>query len=247
MQNIKLTVSYDGTDYAGWQVQRNAKTIQAEIEKALKKILKEKVRLTGAGRTDSGVHAEAQVTNFITKSAIPPEKIRPALNSHLPDDISVMKAENAAPDFHSQFDAKSKVYRYAILQGSVDIPFSRRYYHRVPPALDIALMAKEARSLIGRHDFKAFQAKSALSPIRDTARTVKNITVRKKKDFIYIDIEADGFLHNMVRNIVGTMIEIGRGYFPEGSMKRIMLSRDRRTAGPTAPAKGLILIKVKYR
>ena len=244
--NIKLTIAYDGTRYAGWQIQKNAKTVQEEIEKALKKILKEKVRLIASGRTDSGVHAKCQAANFKTKKNFPPKKLQAALNSNLPKDISVTGIKKVASKFHSQYDAKSKLYRYTILNSRIEDPFSRNYYSKVPYKLDIALMRREASALLGRHDFKAFQAKSALSSIKNTKRTIKRITIKRDAPFIHIDIEGSGFLHNMVRNITGTLIEIGRGYLPRGSISEILSSKDRKKAGPTAPAKGLALIKVQY-
>ncbi|MGB2705812.1 MAG: tRNA pseudouridine(38-40) synthase TruA [Candidatus Omnitrophota bacterium] len=246
MPNIRLTIAYDGTGYAGWQIQKNAKSIQDEIEKALKKILGEKVRLIGAGRTDSGVHARAQVANFKTRKKFPPKKIQAALNAALPKDISVIEAKKAPLKFHSRFDAKSKIYRYTILNSRIDDPFLRNYYHKFPYKLNVPLMKRESGILLGRHDFKSFQRKSASSRIKSTVRTIKRITIKREKDFIHIGIEANGFLHNMVRNIIGTLIEIGRGYFPEGSMKKILSAKDRRQAGPTAPARGLTLLKVKY-
>jgi len=246
MHNIRFVIAYDGTNYAGWQIQKNAKTIQGEIEKALKKILKEKIRLSAAGRTDSGVHARAQVANFKTKKNLPPEKIRPALNAALPEDIRIIETKKVPLKFHSRFDAKGKIYRYTILNSTTSDPFLRNYCHRVPYRLDLSLMRKEAAVLPGRHDFKCFQRRSASSPIKDTRRTVKKITLKKEKNLIHIDIEANGFLHNMVRNIVGTLIEIGRGYLPGGSMRKILSSKDRAKAGPTAPAKGLTLLKVRY-
>ena len=246
MNNIRLTIAYDGTKYAGWQIQENAKTIQGEIEKVLKKILKETIRLTGSGRTDSGVHARGQVANFITKKNMLPKKLKKALNVNLPKDIVIKKAENVPLEFHSRFNAKNKHYRYTILNGRTDDPFTRRYYYKAPYKLNFELMKQEAAGLVGRHDFKAFQSKSALSKIRNTTRMIKMLTIKNENDFIFIDIEADGFLYNMVRNIAGTLMEIGRGYFPPGSIKRILKSKDRRAAGPTASAKGLALIEVAY-
>ena len=254
MYNLKLIIAYDGTNYAGWQVQKNANTVQAEIEKALKKILRERVRIIGAGRTDSGVHAKAQVANFKTEKPATAEsgrhlfcqKLKNALNASLPGAIRVTGVKKVSEKFHSQYDAKAKTYRYAILNGGIDDPFLDRYYFRVQYPLNVLLMKKEAKALIGKHDFKSFQAKANLSPIKDTKRTVKKIAVKKKGRFIYLDFEADGFLHNMVRNIAGTLIETGRGYLPPGSMKKILLSKNRRKAGPTAPARGLTLVRVKY-
>jgi len=272
MPNIRLTIAYDGTDYAGWQVQKNAKTVQAEIEKALKKIFREKIKLIGAGRTDSGVHAKAQVANFSVRhceaerseaEAIPYEiaslplvarndgkkpllRLQAALNSNLPPDIRITAAKKVPSKFHSQYDAKSKLYRYTILNGRIDDPFTKNYYHKVPYGLDVSLMKKEAKVLLGKHDFKSFQAKSNASKIKSTVRTIRRIGIKQESSVITINFEGDGFLHNMVRNLMGTLIEIGRGYFPKGSMRKILDRKDRTKAGPTAPACGLTLIKVKY-
>lgn len=246
MPNFCLAIAYAGTKYSGWQVQKNAKTIQGAIEKALEKILGEKIRIIGAGRTDAGVHAKAQVANFKTKRNFPPDKLQKALNANLPKDISIIGIKQVPAKFHSRFDAKSKIYRYTILNSQTNDPFSKPFYYKVPCKINIPSMRKEANVLIGKHDFKAFQAKSASSVIKSTVRTIKKISVKRDKQFIYIEIEANGFLHNMVRNIVGTLIEIGREYLPKGSMRKILSSKDRRKAGPTAPAKGLALLKVKY-
>ena len=239
MPNTRLTIAYDGTNYAGWQIQKNARAVQGIIEKALRKVLNENVKLIGAGRTDSGVHAKGQVANFKSKK----DFTLTALNANLPEDIAIIKIKRVRENFHSRFDAKGKVYRYMILNSRIGDPLARRFCWRVPWPLDVSRMKKEANTLIGKHDFKAFQAKSV---IKNTVRTIKRLNIKKKGRFVTIDIEANGFLYNMVRNIVGTLVEIGRGYFPKGSMKRILHSRSRRQAGPTAPAQGLTLLRVLY-
>ena len=244
MRNIKLTISYDGTRYKGWQLQKNGWTVQAEIEKAIKKVLGKQYRVHGASRTDSGVHAKAQVINFKTSSNIPVSKIPLALNSVLPEDVAVIKAEEVRIDFNPQFDAKSKHYRYYILNSNKRDPFSEKYLWRVPSKLNASLMNKEAKVLIGRHDFKSFQATDKRE--RSSVRKITRISVKKKKETIAIDVEADGFLYNMVRNITGTLVDIGRGYLPPGSMKKILKAKDRTKAGPTAPPQGLFLMEVKY-
>ena len=244
MRNIKLTISYDGTNYKGWQVQKNGWTVQAEIEHAIMEIFGKRHRVHGAGRTDAGVHAKAQVAHFKAPPAILVEKIPTALNAILPEDVAIIHAEEVPPDFHSRFDAGSKRYRYCVLNSRCRDPFSEKYSWRVPYRLDIPLMEKEASFLLGRHDFKSFQARDKRERI--SVREIFHIDIKKKKTFLTIDIEADGFLYNMVRNIVGTMVDIGRGYFPPGSMRKILKNRDRTTAGPTAPAKGLFLVEVKY-
>jgi tRNA pseudouridine38-40 synthase len=244
--NFKLEIEYDGTNYCGWQAQRSRrfKSIQEVIEKALQKILREKVKLIASGRTDAGVHALGQVANFKTSTEIRPEKLMRGLNAILPEDIRVFRVQEMGPDFHSRFKARSKVYRYTVLNRKASSALERDTLFFYPYSLKIKLMQKEARVLLGRHNFKSFQASGGKE--RDPVRTIKKIKILKEGERITFEIEADGFLYNMVRNIVGTLIEIGRGRFPAGSLKRILLAQDRRLAGPTAAAKGLCLFKVKY-
>ena len=244
-RNIKLTIKYDGTNYAGWQFQENAKSIQETIERALRKITGEKVKLTSAGRTDSGVHARAQVANFKdTASGLPLKNIQKALNSFLPRDIVISAVEEAPFNFNSKTHARSKTYRYTIVRADFIDPLIRHFAVRCKYALNLAAMRREAKNLVGRHDFKSFQ--KARGEEKETVRTVKDIRIEKEKEMIYIDIEADGFLYNMARNIVGTLIEVGRGKFPQGITNRILLEKDRKLCGPTAPAKGLCLVRVRY-
>lgn len=249
MPNIRLQIEYEGTNYAGWQIQnrRPSDTIQETIEKVLEKVLQEKVKVVGSGRTDAGVHALAQTANFKTNSRLNPAKIQKALNGLLPDDIRIKKANYADNDFHACYSARSKTYRYIILNSKVSSVFLKRSSWHIPYKLDIPLMRKEAKSLIGRHDFSSFCASG--SSARTRVRTIKKISVKKSfNDFnlITIDIEADGFLYNMARNIAGTLVEIGRGRFSAGSMKKILTAKDRRAAGATAAARGLFLVKVRY-
>jgi tRNA pseudouridine38-40 synthase len=246
MSNFKLEIEYDGTNYCGWQAQksRRFKSIQEVIEKTLQKILREKVKLIASGRTDAGVHALAQVANFKTRTEIRPEKLMRGLNAILPDDISILSVKEAHPDFHSRFQALSKVYRYTVLNRKAPAALKRNTLLFYSYPLDIRLMQKEAKVLLGRHNFRSFQASG--SKERNPVRTIKKLKILKDKDLIVFEIEADGFLYNMVRNIVGTLIEIGRGRFPAGSLRKILLAKDRRSAGPTLPAKGLSLVKVAY-
>jgi tRNA pseudouridine38-40 synthase len=254
VRNIKLTIEYDGTRYCGWQTQRVSRrvkrniSIQEIIEKALKKILKHKVNLTASGRTDSGVHALAQVANFKTQAQIPLSKLRLALNGNLPKDIRIKKAEEVNLEFHAQYWAKSKVYRYYILNQEYKTPFFSKYYHWVKFPLDIKLMQKRSKDLKGRHDFKGFCASG--STVMDTVRTVKKVSLKKidilSCNLVCFEIEADGFLYNMVRNIVGTLIDIGRKRFPPDRIKKVFTNKDRSLAGPCVPAKGLFLAEVKY-
>lgn len=254
LRNIRIEIEYDGANYCGWQVQNRPRptvhgpqkrAIQEAIEKALQKILQEKIRLIGSGRTDAGVHALGQTANFKTSSSIPVGKLQRALNGLLPDDISIIKANEVSMDFHSRFDARSKVYRYTILNRNFRSAFLKGKVYFVPYPLDIRLMQRQARSLLGRHDFVSFCA--SRSSVRSTVRTVKRIAIRKDKEgLVTIDIEADGFLYNMVRNIAGTLIEMGRGKLSGRGVKEIFTAKDRRLAGPAAPAHGLCLLKVIY-
>jgi tRNA pseudouridine38-40 synthase len=252
MRNIRLKIEYDGTNYKGWQVQNSSKnrtktynTIQQEIQTVLSRILQEDVKLIGSGRTDAGVHAKGQVANFKTKSEMPVSRIKRALNSLLPKDIVIISVKQTSPDFHSRFDAASKVYRYQILNSPHSSAFERLYQYHIPYKLDHKLMQRAATLLIGKKDFKSFQAVDKKG--RSSIRTIKKLTVKRQGDIINIDIMADGFLYNMVRNIVGTLIEIGRGKFKVEDSRHILDAKDRRKAGPTAPAKGLCLIKVMYK
>jgi tRNA pseudouridine38-40 synthase len=245
MRNIKLTIRYDGTEYSGWQFQRNSRmTIQAILQRAIKKITGEHSHVTGSGRTDAGVHAMAQIANFKTHSKIPLKNIQLALNSILPDDIVIYDAQEADAKFDAQRSAVSKLYRYTIMNADYMDPFIRRYAAKIFYTIDISLMKKAAKHLVGRHDFRAFQAVDGVE--RNSVRTVKYITIRKRGDLITIDIEADGFLYNMVRNIAGTLVEVGRGKFTVASVATMLRKKDRRLSGPTMPAKGLTLIKVRY-
>jgi tRNA pseudouridine38-40 synthase len=265
MQNIKLTIQYDGTDYCGWQVQKESvqctvysvqkKSIQGTIEEALRKILREKVKVIGSGRTDAGVHALGQVANFKTKSKLEPNQMLRALNALLPASIRIIDACKVKLDFHAQFDAKSKIYCYLIYNNEVMSPFLLSYAHFVPFSLSVSLIDKEILCLKGEHDFRSFCASNTNT--EDTIRTIKRIAVGAGKGFspfmlpdsnkfIIITLEADGFLYNMVRNITGTLIDIATGRFKKGAMKLILEGHDRRAAGKTAPAKGLYLLGVKY-
>ncbi|MCK5450424.1 MAG: tRNA pseudouridine(38-40) synthase TruA [Candidatus Omnitrophica bacterium] len=244
MRNIKLTISYDGTKFKGWQVQKNGRTVQEEIEKAIKRVFGKTSRIHGAGRTDSGVHAKGQVAHFKTSYDIPTRNIPPALNRVLPDSIVIIEAEEVSLNFHSRFDAKSKIYKYYIINTDHRDPFSAKYSWRVPYTLNMALMKREADVLEGEHDFKSFQASDKTE--RTSIREIRYVRVIKKNSKIIIEIKGNGFLYNMVRNIVGTLIDIGRGHLPPGSMKKILKAKDRTQAGPTAPAKGLFLMKIEY-
>lgn len=264
MLNYKLTIAYDGTLYAGWQRQTRysssttppeLQTVQGILEKALHKILREKIRLQGSGRTDSGVHAVAQVATFKARHEIDLRRLKHSLNGVLPRDIVVLAAEEAPVSFHARFSVASKVYRYVIYNEETRSPFLRSLALWIRHPLDAALMRKEVLYLVGRHDFRSFQASDRR--YRPSTMTVKRLKVAQSrgwqglpfledKRFIFIDIEAEGFLRNMVRNIVGTLIEIGRGRMAPGALAEILNAKDRRRAGPCAPAQGLYLTEVVY-
>ncbi|MDD5281548.1 MAG: tRNA pseudouridine(38-40) synthase TruA [Candidatus Omnitrophica bacterium] len=253
MHNFKLEIEYDGSAYHGWQVQNKTKasahyqpkrTIQYVLEQVLRKLLQENIKLIVAGRTDSGVHALSQVANFKSSTSMPLQRLRWALNCLLPEDVKITRISKVDPGFNSRFCAKSKLYRYSILNRKYSSPLlaSRVYFFHHP--LDLGAMRKEAKVLLGRHNFKSFQA--AELRYRNPMRTIKSIRIIKDKDLLHIDIEADSFLYNMVRNIAGTLLEIGRGRFLKGSMRKILEARNRKLAGPALPAKGLCLVKVRY-
>ncbi|MFA5090936.1 MAG: tRNA pseudouridine(38-40) synthase TruA [Candidatus Omnitrophota bacterium] len=253
MRNLRLKIEYDGTNYAGWQIQNGLrlksigcqkKTLQGVMERVLKEIFKDDIRLVASGRTDAGVHALGQAANFKTDSRINLDNLKKAFNGLLPDDIAVKKIEEVGLDFHSRFNACSKIYRYTILNRDYPAPLLRNTVYFCPHPLDVNLMRREAKILLGRHDFKAFQGRA--SKKNGSVRHIKTLKIIKKDDLLYIDMEANGFLYNMARIIAGTLIELGRGKFSAGSMRRILYSRNRRLAGPTAPAHGLCLVKVNY-
>ncbi len=259
MRNIKLIIEYDGTNYFGWQTQklksknsirntlyaiRKFSTIQETLESALRQILQEKISLIGSGRTDSGVHALGQVVNFKTKSRLSVVDIKRALNAVLPQDISVVKTEEAQDNFHARFDAKSKIYRYTLLNNPARSVMLRNYYYFYPHRLNINAMRKAAKLLLGKKDFKSFQA-SGKKP-RSSKRTINKLSIKRQGNFIQFDIQSNGFLYKMVRSIVGTLLEVGRGKLNPAEIQRILSQKNRKFAGPTAPAQGLTLIKVIY-
>lgn len=244
MRNLKLTLEYDGTDYSGFQRQPNGITIQEVLEDAVREVTGETVHILGAGRTDAGVHARGQVVNFASASRIPAERLPYALNTRLPQDIVVISAEEAAPDFHARFSARSKVYRYTIENRPFPSPFSARYaYHWAGP-LDLEAIGAGAAHLVGRHDFAAFRATGGAA--KTSVRTIHRMEVTREGDLIHLIAEADGFLYNMVRIIAGTLLEVGHRKVTPGDVTRIRASLDRTQAGKTLPGRGLCLMEVKY-
>lgn len=245
MRKIKLLLEYEGTRYQGWQIQPNGLCIQEILESKLQKITREEVRVIGSGRTDSGVHAEGQVAHFNTASTMTPREFLKALNSLLPPDIVVKKVENAGGDFHAQRSATHKIYRYTILNRDYPSALMCRQAHYIAmPTLNITHMRRAARFLVGQKDFKSFQGSGCSA--KTTVRRIFRLSISKKDNWITITVDGSGFLKFMVRNIVGTLIEIGWGKWPPEHMKKILQAKNRRLAGPTAPARGLCLVKVFY-
>jgi len=244
LRNIKLTIEYDGTNYCGWQIQKNAKAVQEVITEAITKITGHKITLYGASRTDSGVHAKGQAANFHTRSRMTPQQFIKALNSNLPDDIVIRAAKEVSKSFNSMYNARSKNYRYTILNSPIPTALDRNFYYFVPYRISLAKIRKATRYLIGRHNFRAFATKSSAK--ENCVRKIYSIKITGKNDYIYIDIKGNGFLYNMVRTIVGTLLLIAQDKMKPEDIKEILKSQDRKKAGPTAPAKGLCLLKVNY-
>jgi len=244
MRNISLIVSYDGTAYHGWQYQPNLITIEKVVREAIEKILNHKVKIYAGARTDTGVHAQGQVVNFFTEKGIEPGSLTRGLNSLLPVDIRVKDAFEVDPDFHARYSAKSKTYVYCILNATYNSPFYARYVWHIPYNIDVSSMNDSIKLIVGQHDFSAFKKKNTTyhNPIREVIRA----RVKRRGNFIYIVIEATGFLRYMVRNIVGTFMLVGSGKIGVEDFRKILESKDREKAGPTAPAKGLFLREIKY-
>jgi tRNA pseudouridine38-40 synthase len=245
---FKLTLAYDGTAYGGWQVQPNARTIQAELETAFATIVGAPVRTVASGRTDAGVHALGQVVSVDCDTRLDLETLCRALNANLPRDIAVLAVEFAAPGFHAIRDAVRKRYRYVIQDGPPRDVFLRAYSWQLPQPLDVPAMQRAAEPLVGTHDFASFETSG--SERVTSVRTILDLPVQRRagamRDQILIEVEADGFLYNMVRNIVGTLVEVGRGKQPPDWVAEVLAAKDRTRAGMTAPPHGLFLVHVHY-
>lgn len=245
-KNFKLTIEYDGSRYHGWQRQKKDCSVQEEIEKALRKMTSRAVTLSGSGRTDAGVHAEGQVASFSCDTRLKPEVLLKGLNGLLPEDIVIKKCVSVGATFHARYDARSKVYRYKILNRSVPAAIGRQYAWFVRKTLNRDAMRAAIAHIIGRHDFKAFEGTG--SPRQDTTRNVLAAELVEHADgSLIFQIEADGFLRYMVRNIVGTLVDVGLEKMTPADFKRVLDSKDRTQASATAPAQGLTLIKVNYK
>lgn len=245
-RNFKLIIEYDGTGFCGWQRQPNGPSIQQAIETALLTMTRQPVVLIGSGRTDAGVHAIGQTANFICKTRITPEAFLHGLNSLLPDDIVIRRCTETDPSFHARYDAVSKRYRYSIRNAPLPSAIGRQYEWWLRAPLNTDAMASAAAHLVGNLDFKAFEG--AGSPRSSTIRNVMCADLYKEENGrIHFEIEAEGFLRFMVRNIVGTLVDVGRGVLDAGAIPQILSSRDRSRAGAKAPARGLTLLQVRYR
>lgn len=244
-RRIALLIEYDGTDFVGWQVQENGRAVQAVIESAIKESFRHTARIVGAGRTDSGVHARGQVAHFDLRHSLDGGKVRDALNSRLPPDCQIIASRAVPEDFHARRDAKMKVYSFRLSDGGRRRPIERRITSVVPYKLDAAIMHHAAQAWIGKHDFSAFRAAKcqAESPVR----SITSIDVRRIDEVIHFSFEARSFLHHQVRNMVGTLIEIGRGAEPPEWAARILEGKVRADAGPTVPPEGLCLERISYK
>jgi tRNA pseudouridine38-40 synthase len=245
---LKLTIAFDGTNYAGWQVQKSGVAVQEVIEKALKNIFHIDLRLHGSSRTDSGVHARGMIAHFDIPRAkfnMVPRKLSLALNAHLPDDIRIISAARVSSNFHARFNAAGKQYRYFIYNHPAMDPLLRTQAWHVPQPLDAAKMRQAARAFIGKHDFEAFAANRGYK-MESTVRTVTRCEIRRSGPLFTVIIEGDGFLYKMCRGIVGTLVQVGQNKFAPTAISEMIRTKDRRAAGMSAPAHGLILWKVFY-
>ncbi len=248
--NYKLTIQYDGTDFHGWQVQENDRTIQGELERVIGTLEDDEVKVIGSGRTDAGVHAEGQIANVVLHRPFTPDRLRNAINGNLWRDIRIMKVEEAAAEFHARFSAVEKTYVYRIVNAPVMSPFLRRFALHESRPLDLGAMTAASRLLLGEHDWTAFS--SARSDGEGRIRTVTDCVIESHWDarasaaVIEVRISANGFLRYMVRSIVGTLLEVGRGEKDSDTIQTAIINGDRSLAGKTAPAHGLTLFRVKY-
>ena len=245
MKRIKLTVAYDGTDYCGWQIQPNGITVEKVLNRALSRLTGEDIAVTGASRTDAGVHAEGNVAVFDTASTIPPGRFSYAVNTLLPEDVVVVKSEEVAADWHPRYQESVKTYAYHILNREMPDPVRRKYVWHVNCPLDLEKMRTAAEYLTGEHDFKSFC--SIHTGAKTTVRTIYSMDVERSGEVITIRVSGNGFLYNMMRIITGTLVEAGRGFRQPESVKELLDADERGKAGPTAPAQGLLLESIEYR
>ena len=245
MRNLKVTICYEGSDFAGWQVQPNQRTIQCEIERALLEIEGKPVRIHGSGRTDAGVHALGQVASFTLENRIPLKNLRKALNCLLPPAIRILEIVEVSPEFHARHSAVAKTYEYRWRRDEICPPFERRYVWHHPYPLDEAAMMRAAPLFEGGRDFRSMATNNG-ADLLSTVRTIYSSRLERVGPLLIYRVRGSGFLYNMVRNFVGTLLEVGRGNIAADSIPTILEARDRRAAGPTAPAVGLFLVNVEY-
>ena len=245
LRNLKFTVRYDGTDFSGWQTQRGFRTVQETFEQAARDITCEpRIRANASGRTDAGVHALGQIVNFFSATRLDEATLVKAINAKLPDDVSVLDCAAVGQSFCASRDAVKKLYRYVINDSRIPDPFLRRYAWQPRRGVDPEPMQLAGNALLGRHDFRSFETEW---PNRMSSfRTISSVRVTRHEEIVRIEIEADGFLYNMMRSIAGTLYQIGRGYWTVGKMREVIEVQDRREAGITAPPQGLFLVKVTY-
>lgn len=241
---IKIKIEYDGTNFCGWQIQPNGRSVQEELELATEKITGVRLKVTGSGRTDSGVHAEGQIAHFDTEATIPPERFAAALNAVLPGDVKVLESGEAADDFNARFSAKRKTYRYKMYSSRFSHPLKDRYSVWMDHDLDCEKMNEAAARFVGEHDFRCFLA--ADSDVESTVRTIYSATVERRGEDISFTVEGNGFLYNMVRIMAGTLLAVGEGKITIEDVDKILDGKDRKFAGKTMPARGLTLLNVFY-
>lgn len=244
MRNLLVTLSYDGSYYHGWQIQKNAVTVQEVFQKALEKVLCENTDIKGCSRTDSGVHANMYCVSFKTEKSIPCENMVRALNTYLPKNIAVTSCKEVSDDFHARYSVKSKRYVYRIYNGKIRNPFLEKYAFNYRYPIDEKYLNDEAQAFLGTHDFSGFC--SANSDVEDTVRTVYSFSVERSGDDVFFTVEADGFLYNMVRIMIGTLLFISEGKIKSGELSSVIDSKKRSAAGKTAPPQGLYLDFVNY-
>ena len=244
MKRIKLTVAYDGTNYCGWQIQPNGITVEEVLNRELSALTKTKVTVIGASRTDSGVHARGNVAVFDTDSPIPPDRIAYALNRRMPEDIVVIRSEEVPADWHPRYQNSVKTYEYHILNSKMPDPTKRHTTYFVSYHLDIQKMREAAAYIVGEHDFASFC--NIHTDVEDTVRTIYELAIEKNGEEWTIRIRVNGFLYNMVRIIVGTLLRVGRGFYTPEQVKEILEAKDRKSAGVTAPPQGLMLMQIEY-
>lgn len=244
MKRIKLTVAYDGTEYCGWQVQPNGITVEEVLNRELSELTGESITVIGASRTDSGVHAQGNVAVFDSDTTIPPERVAYALNRKLPEDIVVIRSEEVPGNWHPRYQETVKTYEYHILNREMPDPIRRRDTYFVSYPLDLEAMRRAAAYLKGEHDFRSFC--NVHTEVQDTVRTIYDLDIVREGDLVTVRIRGNGFLYNMVRIIVGTLVRVGRGFYPPEQVREILEERERTAAGVTAPPQGLVLAKIDY-